>query len=288
MFPHLDPLLQSRRLQGSALACLARAQAMSPAGAGGTGGAVVKKQKQLDILSMRGFASGISAEEKVKQDERDDAKWRERQALRKAEEERKEAARLANKRKPGRPPKKPTIIAISDDGDSREPAPKKVKAPGDKRQYTNWYVPLPFGPIHSAVASCSSYLRAVKYLQLHNADGRYDNLGESTVRKWYEQGSYTELTATAKAAVRKQCAMVRPYAGNKAALFKHPEAQTSIITVLQDMQTTGQLINSPLASSIIVGVLEAEAPTVLVRNGGNLLVGRYTFLNFAFFFLEIW
>jgi hypothetical protein len=124
------------------------------------------------------------------------------------------------------------------------------------------------------VRSFRSYLGAVKHLQLQHSDGRYSALCESTVRKWFEKGSYSELTAATHPSVRRQCSSVRPYNGAKVCLKKFSETQQAIIDLLKWLRDAGQAIGTVVAAAMVKGVLQTDAPSVLVEHGGKLHPSR--------------
>lgn len=143
---------------------------------------------------------------------------------------------------------------------------------------TDWWKDGRAEEIIKSVRETSSFALTIRVLRKQDEEG-YCTLEESTIRKWFQKGSYTELTPKAeeylKAKTSKSCSKERKpgVAGNEVMVL-HPEIRVGIKRVLQAIKDAGHELDLPVVEGVSNAMITTLLPTLLSNSGASLTVRR--------------
>lgn len=152
--------------------------------------------------------------------------------------------------------------------------PATSAAPGKRESYTDWLVDNLIQPILEAVDCRRNFEDAVRFLKRSTRDGRYDRLTATTVRGWFQRGSFTDLKPgplerierSALALASLPTTMGGGAAGGHAGVFAdHLPVRDHILMVLVELAAAGTCLTVPAVRACIKGIVTAKAPVLLER-----------------------
>jgi hypothetical protein len=199
----------------------------------------------------------ITKEEMQERVERDFA------ALKSKMEEKKILQVEVEKRPVGRPPKALETILVK--MEKSPPKTKKVRG-----QYTNWFAPSLWGPIHLAVRKYRSIHYALKHLKTMyktpgESQGVYENLSRGSMYEWFT--SRGELKEGYKQYVNEGSSHFQGGTQHCPILSKHPEVEELIIQTLKGHKKVGQPLYARLVRILILSIIKKKAPELLLEEG---------------------
>ena len=143
---------------------------------------------------------------------------------------------------------------------------------------TDWWKDERANEIIKSVRETLSFALTIRVLRKQDEEG-YGSLEESTIRKWFQKGSYTDLTPKAEEFLKAKTSNSsgkerKPGRCGNEVMVLHPEIRVGIRRVLQALKDAGHALDLPVVEGVSNALITTLLPTLLTTTGGNVLVGR--------------
>lgn len=123
--------------------------------------------------------------------------------------------------------------------------------------------------------SFGGYRSAVEHLKFQDPI-LFGKLNESTVRGWFQPGSYRDISPRTLEALKRGKSFYKPLtSGSKHILDSYPNITQELLDTLSGMRDTGTALNLISVQAIMRAVLKQRHPHILYENGGKLKLSKW-------------
>jgi hypothetical protein len=133
------------------------------------------------------------------------------------------------------------------------------------KEYTDWVGNFQlFSIIVAAVYQEKSWRRTIQRLRAPNFAGQFDKLSESTLRGYFEKGTFKLLESVRQRWQLGNNALFHSdQSGRQYFLANYPDIDQAIKQSLSKMRNAGCVVNSLVASALMQGIIKHKAPNLI-------------------------